>query len=180
MIRLAEDRSPQRYTSLPNRPKRCPKCKSGTMMATRATVGGGWGGNGLRFLYCCEQCDNKALIEARSIQISQAMVGVLLCVAGIVFAVTLDAPSNIALCIMLLGLGGFTVFWSLWGKYGLFADLPSQVNNQQKLLVEDGIFLSEAEEYAQKRRTKRVTSIIYAIVCLTFVLLLLDLILQWN
>lgn len=156
------------FIELPQVVRACPECQ-GEMRAERATLGGGWGGHGVRILYACDSCGNRILRESdRSYSLAIFCGGALLLV-GIPLALFLAAPSNIVfgVIVALLGSGGVWI--------GLTAGNEAPVlyieNDKapRKSEIEDNLFLSEEEAAWNKKIERILTWAIFGVLVLLII-----------
>ncbi|NVJ92365.1 MAG: hypothetical protein HWE34_11945 [Methylocystaceae bacterium] len=152
----------------------CPKCHQ-TMKPTRATRGGGWGGNGLRFLYVCEGCDHKVLLENEATRSIIAIAALVLIGVGLVGGIMMSPPSNVLFAVVFGGLGA-AFFWAYYsGKRKYPVDQAHQASEPTSVDIEQDIFLSEEEQAHHKRMERQVTWFIWLVLAGVALLLLTSL-----
>ncbi|WP_316860349.1 hypothetical protein [uncultured Cohaesibacter sp.] len=159
---------------LPQEIRRCPHCHEAGLKAQRATRGGSWGGQAVRFLFCCDFCGYQILIESERSRWVQAFSGAALVLSGGVLAFLLDGPGNLV-ALLLLVLPGAVALWDgsplahrSMAVVGQFEGVPAAVE------IEAELFLSEEERRKAYRRNRYASYVIYGVLLLTAVVLLLD------
>jgi|GEM_PF-3742233 len=160
---------------LPNVMRKCAACGDGGMKPTRAVLGGGWGGAGVRHVYVCSACQAQAVIENARSRMVSGVTGFFLMGAGA--ALLLVVPTLGGFVVGLLG-----VFLGGWGIVGGFLavelrhPVTGELPETQVVEVEESLADTPEEKKREAKRNKIAALVIWAIVGGTAVIIVWDLI----
>lgn len=164
--------------SLPGEMRQCPNCGADQFKARRATRGGSWAGQGVRFLYQCSDCKHQELIESATSQSGIALSGLLLLAFGLGAAFILDAPGNLIAAVVLGLLGGFVVWQGVFSFDRKAPIVASSTGEAVSVPIEDSIFRSVEEEKAHKRHNRWLVMVVYGLAGLTLLYCFYELMLK--
>ena len=83
------------------------------MIAQRVSRGDGWADASLRFLYGCQICQHKAVLETRQSEILTLMASVFLILIGLVVFTYISSPFGMLLGPLFILIGGSSL-WFGW------------------------------------------------------------------
>ena len=162
--------------TLPLETRQCPQCMAATFKARRAGRGGSWGGQGLHYLYQCNDCGYSALVESVPSRDNEVLSGIILTAIGALMFFILDAPGNGIVAMLLIALGAFAI-WH--GRFDLEQRAPVVEvfqGEEQLVPIENVLFASDEEAVVNAVRNLKTSYIIYGIAALTLFYCLFELI----